>query len=332
MHPLLNKINNLYGLTVASAEKVTIGFLSENHILSDSAKKYFLKKYRFDDPNRIAEIHSVKKYFSAGGIPVILPLPLLDGKTFFEHDGGYYTVFPFVDGRHIERSKLSEAAIVSLGKMLGRIHLLGKQAKLPISNEFKIDTDENTFKKIDEILGKIVEIKNPTEVDKVALDNVMMKKRLLLQNKVNLENSGLVSDHLIHGDYLDHNVFFDENDDVKWVFDFEKTSYSPRTYELFRSMMYCILSADAQKGDLENARKYVSAYSSVYPISKEEIKKGLELYFSKSIHSFWVETEHYLKGNTRVDHFLFDENKRLKYLSENLEEVIRKVGVGECEI
>lgn len=319
---ILLKINQLYGINVSSSEKVEKGFFSDNYFLSDGIKKFFLKKYRFDNSNRIAEVHASKKYFADGGIPIILPVTLLNGKTFFEYEASYYALFPFVDGKHIESGELTENAIVSLGQMLGKIHLLGKESKLVINDTFKIENEEKTFKKIEDILVKIAEVKSPSDFDKIALENVQMKKKLLLENTMTFDNLGLSCDHLIHGDYLDHNVFFDEEDRVKWVFDLEKTNYSPRTYELFRSMVYGLLSADVTDIDLENARKYIDAYSSVYPISKDEIRRGLQLYFVKTIHLFWVESEHYLKGNARVDHFLFDDHHRIRYLSENLDVLI----------
>lgn len=322
MEYILAKINHLYGTNVSSFEKVTKGFLSDNYFLSDGKTKFFLKKYRFNNSSRIAEVHASKKYFAEGSIPVILPVSLLDGNTFFEHSGAYYALFPFVEGRHLEKGNLTEGSIISLGQMLGKIHLLGKESKLVINDQFKIENEENTFKKIEDILVKISEVSFPSNFDKVALENVQMKRELLLSNTTTFESLGLQCDHLIHGDYLDHNVFFDEEGKVKWVFDLEKTNYSPRTYEIFRSMIYGLLSADVTKADLENARKYIDAYSSIYPISKDEIKRGLQLYFVKAIHGFWVESEHYLKGNTRVDHFLFDDHNRIKYLSENLDSLI----------
>ena len=234
-----------------------------------------MKKYRFDNAGRIAEIHASKKYFADGGIPVILPIGHEDGNTFFEFNYSYYALFPFVEGRHIEREQLAENSIISLGQMLGKIHLLGRDSKIVLNESFKIDNEEKTFKKIAEIESKISEVSTLSEFDKVALANVQLKKALLLKNKMTLESIGLKSDHHIHGDYLDHNVFFDEEGKVKWVFDFEKTNYSPRTYELFRSMFNCLLSENISETNLRNARTYLDAYSSVYPLSKDEISRGL---------------------------------------------------------
>lgn len=316
------KINLLYGIRISTYEKVTRGFLSENYFLSDSKNKFFLKKYRFDDSNRINEIHAAKSFFCNGGIPVILPLPLLDGTTYFECHSAYYALFPFIEGRHLERGELTEAAIVSLGQMLGKIHLLGKESKLAIGERFKVENKEKVLKKIDDILLRISEVHQHSDFDKVALENVQLKKELLLKNESTFESLGFECDHLIHGDYLDSNVFFDENDHVKWVFDFEKTNYSPRAFELFRSMFLCIWGGDIARMHLDKMKKYIEAYSSVYPISNDEIRRGLQLSFVKAIHGFWVEGEHYLKGNTRVDQFLFEDYKRIKYFSKDFDEMV----------
>ncbi len=319
MQELLTKINELYGKIVTNPQKVTGGFLSENYFLEEGDKRYFLKKYRFNNAKRIEEVHASKKYFSDGGIPVILPIPLLNGKTYFSYNEGYYALFPFIDGRQVDRGNMNHAEIISLGEMLGRIHLLGKVAKVANEDRFKIENKEKTFKKIEDILIEIHNKDTLSNFDKTAVENIELKKQLLLSNTLTFENLNLPCDHLIHGDYLDHNVFFDNQHKVFAVFDFEKTSYSPRTYELFRSMIYGMISDDFSEKSLGDAKIYLDAYVRIYTISKDEIKRGLQLFLLKSIHGFWVESEHYLKNNNRVDEFLFNDLKKIKYLSKNLE-------------
>lgn len=316
--PPLSKINQLYNININSSERVTKGFLSENYILFTNETRFFLKKYRFDVPEKIKEIHASKKYFSDGGIPVILPIVHSAGETVFENEGSYFALFPFVEARHIDIDFLTKDAIISFGKTLARIHLLGKEAKLPFSKSFKVESDEVVLQKIEDIFKKINEIKIPTSFDKIALKNLELKKTLLLQNQKFIDSSYFKKDHLIHGDYLLHNTFFDENDAVQWVFDFEKTDYKPRVYELFRSMFYSLFSENITQENLQYIKIYIDAYSSVYPIDEEEIKNGLQFYFNKIIRGFWVETEHYLNGNNRVDEFIFSDYARIKYISENM--------------
>jgi Ser/Thr protein kinase RdoA (MazF antagonist) len=208
MNNLLFRINELCGLNVNSFEKVIKGSLSENYVLTDGQNKYFLKKYRFDNAERIEEIHTAKKYFSDGGIPVILPIQNKEKKTYFFYNSGYYSLFPFVFDRQLEHGELTEKAIISLGKMLGQIHLLGKQAKLLNGEQFKIWDKKKSLEKIEAIKTEIEKKKTRSDFDKMALENLMTKEDLIIKNHLEYSDVNLPSDHLIHGDYLDHNVFF----------------------------------------------------------------------------------------------------------------------------
>lgn len=325
MDDLIVKINSLYNLQLHSAEKVTKGFLSENHILHSDNKKYFLKRYRFDSKDRIEEVHSVKKYFANGGIPVVLPIANVEGNTFFFSDGGYFALFPFVPDKQLNRGSLADTAIISLGETLGKIHLLGKDSNLPIKERFKAWNKEKSLEKIEMIYTELKKETNPTDFDKLALESIETKKRLIQDNSVVYEDLKLPSDHLIHGDYLDHNVFFGPDDKVSFVFDFEKTDYSPRMYELFRSLMYSFLSGDVTEQELEKAKLYLDSYIAVYPTTKDELGRGLKLFYLKSIHGVWVEGEHYLNKSSRVDEFLLNDFQRIKYLLKHFDEFKNKL-------
>ena len=150
--------------------------MSENYVLSGDNQTFFLKKYRFDNAKRIEEIHASKKCFADGGIPVILPIPLLNSKTFFEYKGALYTLFPFVEGFHLERGNLTDSAIVSLGKMLGRIHLLGRDSQLSNQDYLRKDDKVKTLQIMDKILAVITAKGSLDDFDKMALENIQKKK------------------------------------------------------------------------------------------------------------------------------------------------------------
>lgn len=322
---LIQKINELYGLQVHSSEKVTKGFLSENHIIYQNDAKYFLKRYRFDNKERIEEIHSAEKYFADGGIPAILPVFNKEGETFFCFEEAYFAVFPFISDKQLDRGLLTDTAVKSLGETLGKIHLLGKRAKLAIKERFKPWNKKNAIEKIEAIHLEIKKKSNLGDFDILALESIQAKKRLIQSNLTTYEDLNLPSDHLIHGDYLDHNVFFGADDKVSFVFDFEKTDYSPRMYELFRSLAYAFLSNSVADDDIKRAKLYLNSYLAVYPAPADELARGLKLFFLKSIHGLWVEGEHYLKNNDRTDEFLPNDFQRIKYLSENFKDFENKL-------
>lgn len=322
---LVKKVYELYDFKVTSLEKVEKGFLSENYKLSTDKDAYFLKKYRFDNEDKIKDIHSVKHYFSDGGVPVIMPIKTLSNATYFEHEKSYFALFLFVSGLQPERGALSDEMIVSMGKMLGKIHLLGKDSDLKLHDEFSGWNKEDALKTASILIETISKVENKTDLDELALQTVLFKKSLIEKNDTKYEDLGFTSDHLIHGDYLDQNVFFDDKSEIKHVFDFEKTKYEPRTQELFRSVTYSFLNTEIIDTSIKNMKLYISSYREVYPIGKEEMINGLMAHYIKSMHGFWVEKEHYLKDNDRVDLFLELNYKRLKFTSENIDVLIKEL-------
>ncbi len=325
MKNVLSEIKSLYSLDLHSPEKVERGFLSENHILTDGIAKYFLKKYRFDREEKVAEIHAAKRYFSDGGIPVILPIVSNNGKTFFYYDGAYFALFPFISGKHIKRDEFTEAAVVSMGEMLGKIHLLGIKSALPVEDYFSGWDKQKFLAKADLILSIINEKAELDDFDKKALQTIMFRKELIEKNNTSFEDLHLPNDCLIHGDYHEMNIFFDEYDNVQHVFDWEKITLAPRMFELLRSVIYVFFDESFDDRNVSLARTYITAYKNVIPTSNEELIKGLQLFHLRQLHGFWVENEHYLKNNYKVDHFLISRSDTTKYMAEHLDELAKKL-------
>lgn len=320
MDEVLTKIKELYQLNVHFVEKVTRGNLSENNIISDGQKKYFLKKYNFNTIERVQEVHNAKKFFSDSGIPVILPLVSKYNETFFFCHNSYYTLFPFVYGRHIEKGALSDTAIASLGKMLARIHLAGKKSTLPMQEYLKGWNKEKLLAKAQALI-EIIENKNPKDdFDASMLEDIQMRKGLMEANTIVLEDLNLGDNHLIHGDYSNTNVFFNAQDEVSEVFDFEKTIHAPRVFELIRSLMMMFFEGGVDVKNIEKAKLYLRSYGAVYPIGDDMLRTGLKLYYLRMIHSLWIPSEHYIKNNHRVDEFLTSNYRSIKYLSQHFEE------------
>jgi Ser/Thr protein kinase RdoA (MazF antagonist) len=314
MESLLQKIAEKYSLNLRLVEKVAQGFLSENYILADGVDKYFLKKYRFTRSDRIAEVHRAKKYFSEGGIPVISPFVSKGSETFFEHRKAFYALFPFVRDQQIAWDKLDEKAITSYAEMLARIHLRGSKSTVAVSELNKPWDSRATLQQIEQILNIISDIEHKTEFDVLAEKNLLLKKKLITSNQRTYDQFNLHNDHLIHGDYIVPNVFFDEDKNVSFVFDWEKTEYAPRFLELFSSLIQCTLFEPVR------SKWYLDAYLKLYPASKESLENGLDAYCLKQTHSLWIEEEHYLKGNNRTDELLDSNSQKITYFANDLTE------------
>jgi TfoX/Sxy family transcriptional regulator of competence genes len=68
---------------------------------------------------------------------------------------------------------------------------------------------------------------------------------------------------------------------------------------------------------MKDAKKYLDVYLSVYPMSYEELSAGFDMHYQKMIYGIWVESEHYLKGNSKIDSLLKRDYVRLHFIAKN---------------
>lgn len=205
-----------------------------------------------------------------------------------------------------------------MGHMLGRIHLAGKESTLDIDKEGFKPWDEKTFVlEARAYLDHIASLPEPTPFDELARKDLELKLSLVGNDSRQYAEFDLAKDHLIQGDYLDHNLFFDEKDEVSHVFDFEKAQYASRSYELIRSLLYCVMEPDLSAESLRRARLYIDAHQEIYPIPLDELRKGMEVFFLKSVRGLWMHKELYRLGNRRPEQFLAPEIARTSFLAEH---------------
>lgn len=316
----LENILRLYDLRLELVEKISGGFLSENYVLTDGSAKYFLKRHRHTDKNQVDGVCLAEQFFAEGGVSVVLPILTEQGECFFDYESGFYSLYPFVDGHHIERGKLTEQAAISLGRTLAVLHKRGKESTLKISEQFNAWDTDKFLSRVAAIETEVNKEQPLSELGPMVLESLRLKKRAVAEERVSFNQLGLSNDHLVHGDYFCDNVFFGKNDDVSYVFDFEKTQYAPPMYELFRSMFVSFLSIPNQE-NLELAKKYIDAYLETYPFPKEVVKNSLVAAYQKQIHSLWIEEEHYLKNSTRPDPLLPSQFACNRYYIENRKEI-----------
>lgn len=322
----LKKIYDLKG-ELRLLEDVKEGYISVNSILIDDGKKYFLKQYGFDDIERIDNIHKVEDIFFKKDIPIVMPYECKDGSKVFTFKEKYYTLYPFVYGRMLRRENLSNQAISSLGNILGRIHLVSKDGYPSTVFRSKKYWDMEEFvKEAERILLQIQNMKEKSDIDMKFAIYLEKKINMAKENDLRFENFNIKNDHLIHGDYHEKNVFFDNDvDEIKYVFDLDNTTIAPRSYELVRALDLTCLNLGYDDECRSNAKVFLDSYRNVYDISKEELMDGFKVYFLKKVHSLWIATEHYVNNSTRVDCFLDNEISMLDFYSKGLEGLVEKL-------
>jgi len=308
-------IQKLYGFAsqVLIVKKVTDGYLSENHIIMTGRTKYFLKKYRFSERERIEEIHRAKAFFSEKGIPVILPISAQEG-PFFEWKGHFYTLFPFVEGNKYRRLELTAKALEETALLLARIHTFGKTAPSEIVKERLVTWNKKDFLLRASNLLVLIDGKETRSDFDIMAKRLLQEKIILAENlSTRYEDFQLGPEHLVHGDFHEQNIFFDNTDHVLAIFDWEKANFMPREIELARVLEFFCFYGNYKEENFTKAGVFLKAYQSVYPISKKILANGIRVWNLNQIHSLWVLEEHYLQNNTKVDDFLNSQINFLEY-------------------
>ncbi|MDR3582178.1 MAG: phosphotransferase [Candidatus Pacebacteria bacterium] len=284
--------------------EVAEGRMSNNFIIESGGEKYFLKRHRFLKRRPIDDSQAVERFFFLHGIPVVLPLRTKSGKIVLKREGRFFSLFPFVSGSHFSDDKTPSLAAASLGQTLGRIHKAGERGYPRIRDKFKPWDKESFHREADAILKIIDAKRNKSKFDKKIARTIRFKRSCVDKEYLRYEDMKNLRVGLIHGDYHDGNVFFDKKGVVKHVFDFEKTGIAPFTFEVIRAIQYSHVTGYGKEKALGAVKRFLRGYTKERPLRNGELRDGMEIFYQKQIHSLWVEKEHYLYGNARVDNLL----------------------------
>lgn len=325
---LERELSHLYGIgkNPKIINPVKEGYLSQNYILESGNNRFFLKQYANYTEQQIKEIHQVKRYFADSGIPIILPIVSISGKTYFTLEDKFYALFPFINRKTVNRKELSSKSLKSLAQMLAKIHLLSKDDYPKIINQYqKSWNSEDFFVTSKIILNKLEHKDSKNDFDYLALKTLNLKVEIVKNNRITPEDLDIQNKCLVHGDYHEKNVFLDDYGNVEYVFDLEKACIGIKLFEIIRSMDLICLNGEFNKENIQKAQIYLKAYSDEYPISRDELHRGINFYYIKKSHSLWIEKEHYINENMRVDCFLEKEYSMLRYYSKHWKELAIKL-------
>ena len=300
---VLKGLKDLYDLDIEYVEKIQHGHLNDNSKIVTPNGPVFLKQHRATNTKAIQYIEDVEVFFHANGIPVILPIQNKQGFSYFECADSVYTVYPYIDAVQIQRNVMNDDHISSISRFLAQIHRVtqnGTPAPLQTIGTERWDgqKSQDTLMRVQKM---IMAKDKRTDFDDLALNVITQKLAFIKNNTLQYADFEFTNDTLLHGDYHNGNIFFDQNSVITAVFDFEKTCYAPRERELVRSMFLTCLAGSFSDDNFKGARTFLATYNHAYPIARDKVARALEVYIVRYGHSTWIEEEHYLKNNSRLD-------------------------------
>lgn len=111
----------LPGVTVNSIEPLDGGDVNEVYRVEAGVEKYVLRVYAAETSTEMVGWgHALIGRVAASVPETIAPLSMSTGATFIERDGRVASLWPFVDGRRLDRSVTSDR--LAAARILGRLH------------------------------------------------------------------------------------------------------------------------------------------------------------------------------------------------------------------
>jgi len=302
---------------ILNISKVEGGLLNDNYKLETTTGSYFVKSVRVAARERLAGTYAVENYMRGQGILAVVMLKTKSDVIAYSEGEMVYTLYPFIEGERGSLTSLEHN--VARGKLLAEIHRAGEreEAKVIQVKQCKDPKKSECIERIQKYEERIRAKAKRNPMDEIFLGYIAIRLEALKHTQpIELANTTL-----IHGDYHAGNLLFrPSTNEIVGVCDWEKAEWAPRSYELARAILYMYIKhANDLEEALNHLKVFLQAYTSVYPISKQELADGLQFRFYRILCQTWLEEKHYDNNDTRADHLVEREGTLIKLLQDPAE-------------
>ncbi|GAA3623475.1 phosphotransferase enzyme family protein [Flavivirga jejuensis] len=275
--------------------------LNDTYKIEESEKLFYLRIYnsKWRTKHDVESEIILIKHLSANGLDVASPVENKNNQFIMEINAPegirYAVLFKSALGRCVD--KLDEKQSLNYGKMVSSIH--ESSDKLDKLNRFNLDMNHL----LEQPLSNI----KPFFKNREADFNYLRTTANSLSSKIfELIAQSELDYGICHGDFHHGNVFFDEEDNIS-VFDFDCFGYSWRAYDLSVFLWSCVPPYNWKEEDnrkrMQLWESFLDGYSSLKPISKDEIKAAFVFVAIRHIWFLGLQT---IKTDTKGQEWLND--------------------------
>jgi Ser/Thr protein kinase RdoA (MazF antagonist) len=276
------------------------GTINQTWLITAETGRYALQLSAQKDASRLQRLCDLLAFASDAGIPAIRSLKTIDGKFFVQRDDGFWMLYPFAPGFQTDRDVMTPEQDRGMGRCLAKLvealsdcpEHLGRRRSPGVNVEKSLEEIER-FERL------IRDYPNPAEYETYALDRLDGRRKWILDHAD--ENTSGIDDlphQVIHGDYQEKNVFFNEAGDVVALIDWDNAWMGPREWEIFRTLNF-VMSFDPVRG-----KTFVDGYLEFGDLDFEALDRAAWAYGVSRTHSLFIFEEIYDRKSDRIRRFL----------------------------
>jgi Ser/Thr protein kinase RdoA (MazF antagonist) len=299
-----------WGLRLSGAVSPVAGSVqNQNYRVETDRGPRFVRLHRTTRiRERIALEHRVIRWAHEHGLPAVPPMAATDGSTLQLVDGRLVAVFPWVDGRHLQRDQLTPSDAAVMGYLQGRL-----QTTLAAYEDPSLHTDwwtwetGHSLEQLHAYMERLRSFEGPPEHQVVIQANLELQLRLLgsLAGRPRAAFDDLPVQPL-HNDYHERNLILGADGEVVAVVDWDMVARVPRAFELARSLTLSGLL------DPRTLEPYLAAYGRHITLSRDECERGVEMWWQFFLHDTWAYGRRLTESDPVVQPFFAEGIDRLE--------------------
>lgn len=311
-----------YGLTADEVEPIRSvgGGIKSICRVECGGRPYVLKRFRTDyrTLDDVIAMHDAQDYLRAAGLPMVTMVPNREGRTVTpDMDGcgltgpvgnfgrqassdgapGYaWVLYNWVPGRHIQPGvTMTTRAAATLGKTVARLGLVLKEwpTTWPGAESAQLDPVDERIAFYEELLRHAEQ--DQTERGEVCRQSLRERLRGIRHLARVAPTIIAMERQWVHGDMNEGNVFFDDDDNITAIIDFDNIRRSPRGFD-FMYGLGAFFPTRATEGPERDA--YARAWIEATRPAAAELELLPALWAYRDLCDVWPIDEYYLQPDT----------------------------------
>jgi homoserine kinase type II len=214
-------------------------------------------------------------------------------------ESGLWMVSPFAPGHQTDREDMSPEEDRGMGKCLAKLIRVLSTCPKQLGKRRRLQVDvQKTLEEIDRIETLIRSHPTQQDYEQFAVDR-LRGRRSWIECHANETTDGLeaLAHQVIHGDYQEKNVFFDDLGEVVGLIDWDNAWTAPPEWEIIRTLNF-VMDFDPARGT-----NFIEGYRASGDLDLESLDRAAWAYGVSRTHDLWLFKEIYKRGNERARRF-----------------------------
>lgn len=277
-----------------------LGTINQTWLVTAETGRYAIRLSGHDDVSKLQRECDLLEHVASKGIPAMQPVRTVEGRPFVERDGGLWMLSPFAPGFQTDRKVMTPAQDRGTGRYLALLFDALADCPHDLAKRRSLGVDvAHTLAEIGRIEQLIRAFPNAGEYESHALGRLEARRKWI-EAHADETISGLMDlpVQVIHGDYQERNLFFDDKDCVVALVDWDNAWIAPREWEIVRTLNFVMLFDPAR------GRTFVEGFLERADLDIDALDRAAWAYSVNRAHDLFLYKEIYDRGNERTRQFL----------------------------